>query len=121
MHSINESVDINHMPGLSLSDRVGEHVCEHYQLSVEKVAVMLPTFLNVLQDHIQNLDNALANDDIQAIGIVGHTLKGALLNLGLFDIADIARCLEMKRETDSREVDYAELAAQLREQLKEIL
>ncbi len=105
----------------SLSKQVETHVCKQYQLPVEKVAVMLPAFLEVLKNHLNDLEKALDGDEPEDIGRVGHTLKGALLNLGLPGIAEIAANIEREGKLGRKNFDFAEPVAQLREKLKEIL
>lgn len=109
------------MAGQSLSERVGIHIRDCYQLPVERVAVMLPTFFVVLRNHLTDLEKALEAGDSEGIGRVGHTLKGALLNLGLVDIADIAAAIEREGKTGRQDFDFAEPVTWLREELEEIL
>ncbi len=109
------------MPQLSLTDRVTSFLGEHYKLSDEKVTDMLPTFLSVLQNHMRDMERVLGQNDVQAIGRLGHTLKGALLNLGLNDFAEIAKSIEIAGKEGSREVDYRGLVVQLKENMSEIL
>lgn len=109
------------MTGQSLSKRVGNHVREQYQLPVEKVAVMLPTFLEVLKNHLNDLEQAVDGGVAEDIGRVGHTLKGALLNLGLVDIAEIAESIEKGGRSGRKGCNFVEAVGQLREKLQEIL
>ncbi len=109
------------MPQLTLTDRVSRFLCEHYKLSDDKVAAMLPTFLSVLQNHIWDMERVLEQKDVRAIGKVGHTLKGALMNLGLDDFAAIAQSIEIAGKEGRREFDFQGLVAQLKENMSEIL
>lgn len=109
------------MAKLSLQERVSDHMCKQYQFSIDKVATMLPTFLNVLQNHMRDMESALAQGEVGAIAKVGHTLKGALLNLGLDDVAEIAKTIETEGMADNQDIDYSELVTQLQKQLEEIL
>ncbi|HID69760.1 MAG TPA: Hpt domain-containing protein [Desulfobacterales bacterium] len=109
------------MSQLSVTDRVTAFLCEYYKLPAEKVADMLPTFLNVLQNHMIKMEKTVAEGDIQSIGNVGHTLKGALMNLGLDDFAEIAQTIEREGKAGRSEVDYSGLVDQLKENMAEIL
>ncbi len=109
------------MTDLSLSDRVEKHVRDFYQLPVEKVAVMLPSFLAVLKNHLNDLEKVLEGGDPIGIGRVGHTLKGALLNLGLAEIAEIAASIEREGESGRTDFDFTEAVSRLKVELKEIL
>ncbi|MEA3467024.1 MAG: Hpt domain-containing protein [Thermodesulfobacteriota bacterium] len=109
------------MPQLLLTDRVSAFLCEHYKLSDDKVTDMLPTFLSVLQNHFRDLERVLGQKDVRAIGKAGHTLKGALVSLGLDDFAEIALSIETAGKEGRREFDFQGLVAQLKENLAEIL
>lgn len=82
---------------------------------------MMPVFLNTLQNHMQNLEDALGAGNPETLGRLGHALKGALLNLGLDDMADIAHIIENEGMSGSHEADFAGMVAQLKEKLAEIL
>ncbi len=82
---------------------------------------MMPAFLTTLQDHMQNLEDALGAGDPETLGRLGHALKGALLNLGLDDMADIAHIIESEGRSGSREADFAGMVTRLKEKLAEIL
>ena len=105
----------------SLAEQVRKYVRVQYQLPVEKVALMLPTFLEVLKNHLNDLESVLDDGEPMAIGRVGHTLKGALLNLGLAEIAEIAASIETEGKLGNKDFEYAVLVARLREKLEEIL
>lgn len=109
------------MPQLLLTDRVAVFLRENYKLPAEKVSEMLPTFLEVLQSHMNRMEKAVEEGDSQMIGSVGHILKGALVNLGLDDFAEIAQTIESEGKAGTRDVDFLELVAQLKENMAEIL
>ena len=96
-------------------------MCDQYQFSIDKVATMLPTFLDVLQNHMRDVESAMEKGEVPSIGKAGHTLKGALLNLGLDDIAQIAKTIETEGLANNRDIDYSALVLQLQVQLEEIL
>lgn len=109
------------MVQLSLKDRVSAFLCDFYKLPAEKVADMLPSFLDVLQNHMINMEKTVEDGDIQTIGRAGHTLKGALMNLGLDDFAEIAQTIEREARAGICNVDYSDLVEQLKENMAEIL
>ena len=109
------------MAQLSLKDRVSVFLCDYYKLPAEKVVDMLPTFFEVLQNHMINLEKTVEEGDAQIIGRAGHTLKGALMNLGLDDFAEIAQAIERDGKAGRCRVDYSDLVERLKENLAEIL
>ncbi len=104
-----------------LVEHIKCHICNHFQLEGDKVDAMLPTFLTTLQDHVQNLEDALGSNDTESLGRLGHTLKGALLNLGLDDVAEIAYTIEIEGKAGSDNTDFPGLVTRLKEEMSEIL
>ena len=109
------------MAQLSLKDRIAAFLCDYYKLPDEKVADMLPAFLDVLQNHMMNMEKSVKDGDIQTIGRAGHTLKGALMNLGLDDFAEIAQAIEREGKAGKCNVDFSDLVGRLKENMAEIL
>lgn len=70
---------------------------------------------------MQELESSVGDGEIQCITKVSHKFKGALLNLGLDDIAEIAQRIEREGRADNTEIDYGQLALEIKEQLLEIL
>ena len=99
------------MPQRPLTDRVSGFLCDHYKLSGDKVTEMLPTFLSVLRNHMRDMESVLEQKDVRAIGKAGHTLKGALMNLGLDELAEIAQSIEIAGKEGRREFDVQGLVA----------
>ncbi len=56
----------------------------------EQIETLLPGLIATLSEHIDNLEAALRSKDPVLLGKAGHTIKGALFNLGLEECADIA-------------------------------
>ena len=104
-----------------LLEKVKHHICAHFQLEEEKVVSMLPVFLTTLQNHMQNLEKALESKDPEIIGRQGHALKGALLNLGIDDMADTAHLIEVEGKSGNSKADFAGMVNHLKENLAEIL
>ncbi len=104
-----------------LLDKILGHVCKQYRLKEDQVIPMLQSFISVLQGHMGSLEAALATGDIVEIGRKGHALKGALLNLGLFDIAILAESIESAAKNGGRNVNYTELVGRIQVMLGSIL
>ncbi len=116
-----QEIVCNDMALSSIAEQVKHHVCEQFQLEEEKVEAMLPTFFTTLQEHVHELEEGLQANDPAAIGRVGHMLKGALLNLGLDDMAEIAHSLEMEGKAGRSDVDFSGLVWELKEKMGGIL
>jgi histidine phosphotransfer protein HptB len=96
---------------------IRNYLCTQFNLPVEQVETMLPGFMTTLAAHMANIDKALAKNDLTALGRAAHTMKGALLNLGMSAGAEIAQQIEVKGKAGDSGTDYVLLVAGLRESL----
>lgn len=97
------------------------HLEEQFNLPAEQVEMLLPSFIATLVTHMQNLESALAENDPKSIGEVGHTIKGAFLNLGLEDCASIALRIEERGKAGDQATDYKQLVDELRLKIDPVL
>ena len=104
-----------------LLQQVKSYVCAHFELGEDAVDGMLPVFFSTLQNHMETLEKAANEDNLESTARAGHTLKGALLNLGLDEMAVVARTIEEEGKAGNNEADYGQMVELLKEQLKEIL
>jgi HPt (histidine-containing phosphotransfer) domain-containing protein len=114
MATASEKTEGQPMSARQLSDRIRLFLCEQFQLTPDQVAEMMPNFIATLSVHMENLERSLAADDPLVIGKAGHTIKGALLNLGLTDYAELAYAIEKMGKGGDRSADYKALVANLR-------
>ena len=106
------------MTGEEYTQAISDHLHNAYLLSVEKIDEILPRFLDTLLAHLDNLDHPLQTENLQQLGKAGHTLKGALLNLGLLDLADIAYRIEQQCHAEDETADYEMLVRQLQQEIR---
>lgn len=106
------------MTGEEYTQTIVNHLHDAYMLTDEKVAEVLPRFLDTLLTHLEKLDHPLQTNNLDELGKVGHTLKGALLNLGLADLADIAYGIEQQCKVGNTTADYQGMAQQLQEKIR---
>ncbi len=92
---------------------IRDHLSRAYMLSDEKIDLFLPRFLATLQSHLDNLQRPVATKSLEELSKAAHTLKGALLNLGLRELADIAYQMELHSRAGDRGSDYQTWAEQL--------
>jgi HPt (histidine-containing phosphotransfer) domain-containing protein len=103
------------------SRQVKDHLQEQFGLSAEQVEDLLPLFLKTLGGYLVDLESAVAAHDLQLLTRNAHTIKGALLNLGLKDSAEQAKVIELLARTGNETTDYFLKAAELREGLADYL
>lgn len=82
------------------------HLSTAYLLSEEKVETMLPVFMATLCSHMERLAALAGGDDLEQLGRASHAIKGALLNVGLSDLAETAYALELQCRTGNGTFDY---------------
>lgn len=97
---------------------IHEHMKSSYLLDDEKIRTILPGFLNTLQQQLQIVEQCLDKGDLAALGTAGHTLKGALLNLGLFELADVAYSIEKQGKQQTADVDYSAMINYLKQNIE---
>lgn len=101
--------------------QVKDHLQEQFGLSYEQVEDLLPLFLKTLGGYLVDLETAVAAKDLQLLTQNAHTIKGALLNLGLTDSAEQAKVIELLARTGNESTDYSRKASELREGLADYL
>jgi len=94
---------------------------EQFNLPAEQIEMLLPSFIATLGSHMRNLEDALQENNPASIGKVGHTIKGAFLNLGLEDCASIALRIEERGKAGDHATNFKQLVEDLRVKLNPVL
>lgn len=97
---------------------IRQHLKTAYLLSDEKTEEVLPVFYGALLSHLHHLEEVLASGDLEQLGKTGHTVKGALLNLGLPDLAALAYTIEKKGKEHDNATNFSSLVTQLKEEVE---
>jgi len=98
-------------------EEIKDYLVHHFNLPDEQIRSMLPDLIDTLSDHLDTLEAELKQGDLERLGKAGHTIKGALLNLGLKECADIAYSIETNGKGGNTGVNYELLVESLREKL----
>lgn len=102
-------------------DRIKTYLLNQFNLPAEQIDGMIPGFISSLADHLAKLEEAFHSGDLERLGKVGHTIKGALLNLGLHDCADLAYEIEKKGKKRQGDNELKRLFMTLRDTLQPYL
>ncbi|MCK5516170.1 MAG: Hpt domain-containing protein, partial [Desulfobulbaceae bacterium] len=94
--------------------KVEIYLSEQFHLSEEQIESLLPGFVATLAGHMQNLEAALTGNSMVTIGKSAHTLKGALLNLGLEECAKTALLIEEGAKAGDDTANFKKLVDDLR-------
>jgi len=100
---------------------IKDHLESKFKLPEEQIESMVPSFIDALKDHMENLEAALVDTNLELLGKTGHTIKGAFLNLGLDECAEIASKIEKGGRAGDATENYEALVRQLEVNLKSIL
>lgn len=94
---------------VSFSARIKEYLGNQFDLPEDQIESMLPQFRKTLAVHMENLKEAHESSDLQVLQGAAHTMKGALLNLGLNDCAELALALEQGAAVGDKDIDYSQI------------
>ncbi len=72
-----------------------ENTARNLGIGRDELLEVLEIFLEASVADLEALTEAVAAEDRSRAGAAAHSLKGAALNLGLTEVADLARTLEM--------------------------
>lgn len=98
-------------------EAIRNHLRTAYLMSEEKIDAMLPRYLASLQEMMGKLERAVRSGSLAETGRAGHALKGALLNLGLQDLAQKAYAIELAGKAGGNESECSRLVFELKEEL----
>ncbi len=85
-----------------------------FHLPGEQIDSMLPDFMATLKEHLHTLETALEGGNLTCLAKAGHTIKGALLNLGLSECAEIALTIEERGKEGDNSINFNSLVDELR-------
>ncbi len=109
------------MDDVTYSERIVMYLGKQFNLPKEQVNSMMPDFLATLSSHMKRLEEVLQDNNLSNITKASHTIKGALLNLGLTDCAELALQIEKSSSSADETVDYATLVTSLGAIVSEIV
>ena len=88
-------------------------------LEKDEFLEVLTLFFEVSSSDLQNLESGLEKEDAKLVSDAAHSIKGAAMNLGLTDISDIAKGVEMNAR-ESNLNGALEASKTIRQKLEEI-
>lgn len=103
------------------AEEIKVYLAEQFHLSIGQIEQMLPAFIDALDTHLKDLDTALVSCNLKTIGKAGHKIKGACLNLGLVECAQIALIIEEKGKAGDADTDFQKLAHDLHSKIDPLL
>ena len=96
------------IPG-AVVERATMHLATAYHLSPEKISFLLDSSRASLKENIRKAEAALDRGEFHVLAAKAHSLKGALLQLGLDDLAELAQSIETSHRQSAAEMACHEL------------
>ncbi|MDW7771830.1 MAG: Hpt domain-containing protein [Desulfobulbaceae bacterium] len=96
------------------------HLRSAYLLSDARINEVLPRFLETLEILVSDLEKLSGSGNIEEINRTGHAIKGALLNLGLQQLAEKAYALEHYKTLQNQEAGAVQLITDLKKEIYKI-
>lgn len=106
---------------MKFSSRIKEYLARQFNLPEDQVDVMLPEFKKTLSSHMEKIENMHQQDRLDDLEKAAHTIKGAFLNLGLSDCAELAMKIEGGAAGHDTSVDYTALIDNMGEIVADIV
>lgn len=78
-----------------MEQRVKGHLCRVYGLDMGDVQELFEIGCQTVLDTLARLHKAQACADMHEVGEASHMLKGTLFNMGLIELGEMARNLEL--------------------------
>jgi HPt (histidine-containing phosphotransfer) domain-containing protein len=97
-----------------------QHLQTAYLLSEEKTDTMIPVFVNTLRSHMARLAELAADGDMQQLSRASHAVKGALLNIGLLELAQTAQVIEQQCVNANSDLDFKAMITDLQYTVSQI-
>lgn len=92
---------------------IQQHLQTSYLLSEDKAASMIPVFASTLKNHVNQLAELADGGDAEQLSRASHTVKGALLNIGLSELAELAFTIEKQCQNGENPMSYQPLIHEL--------
>ena len=96
------------------------HLKSQLHLNDEQTINILDTLATPLKTTLQSVEEAHTKHDLNAISEAAHSLKGALLNLGLDELAEIAKIIE-KSSSMGEKISHKKQLTYIKEALQQLI
>jgi HPt (histidine-containing phosphotransfer) domain-containing protein len=105
----------------SMNTQIKNHLRQHFALPEEQIELMLPEFKKTLSQHMSGLLSAYRQENLIDLKNAAHTIKGALLNLGFSESAQLAQTIEMESAAGNNMINYSSLIDTIKSNINEFI
>jgi len=99
---------------------IKNHLRSAYLLTDARIKEVMPRFMATLETLMQDLEKHSGAENVKELNRSGHALKGALLNLGLEQLAEKAYSIEKLDPLLADTKSAANLVADLKKEINKI-
>jgi HPt (histidine-containing phosphotransfer) domain-containing protein len=99
---------------------IKNHLRCAYLLTDERIDELMPRFIATLVSLVHDLEKITIDNNFKDINRIGHTMKGALLNLGLQQLAEKAYGIEKIDPSETEQQLVAQLVDELKKEIEKI-
>jgi len=108
------------IPKKDIRSQTKDHLRATYHLDDGQIDQMMITVEKTLSLNLLRAESAISHRDLNELGEIAHSIKGSLLNIGLDDISDTAKTIELHSK-EGLDTDYQVLLSQLQKNLVGLL
>ncbi len=117
--SENPSTTVKESPAVDIA-AIKAHLTNEYKLSEESIQKFLETATMSIRDNIKKAEQAVSNEDYEALAMAAHTLKGSVGMMGLTSLMEMA--LEIEQHARNKaSFNYRETISSFKNQLQPLI
>lgn len=83
-----------------------ENIATQLDFDIEDVEMLLEVFLESSKESLEEMNEAIKNDDLTALYQCAHGIKGSAANIILKDISEVAKEIELNAK-ENNQIDYS--------------
>ena len=101
--------------------QIKQHLVAQFGLPEDQIEPLLTPFFLAISEYQEELENAIKIGENESIAKVAHKYKGALLNLGMKQAANLAQNIEHAAKEQQVLSYYQQVTIQLAEMISPLL
>ena len=96
-------------------ETIKKYMSQTYRLDDDKINEIVSATCEQMANHFNEAKNLIDQNNLEALTIAAHKIKGCLLNIGLNDLAEIAFDIESNARTGEKQGNYHQLLLEIKE------
>ncbi len=104
----------------NIKARVKNHLRSVYELNDDQIDELMSTAEKTLSKNLSSAKSALSKTNYEDLKFFAHAIKGSLLNLGLKDLSEKAKTIEISAR-DRKKINFHQLLTKLNNEIADLL